>query len=91
MRRRTTRGRGRAGYSRAGFLKRLRELCAGYSFDDLEVMTGINRETIRRQVRGQNRPTAEHAARVCETFGASADWLLFGTGARRGRITGTRR
>jgi transcriptional regulator with XRE-family HTH domain len=85
MPKRKKRSSGRSTYSRTGFLKRLRLLCGGHSFDELEVLTGINRETIRRQVRGQNRPTAEHAARVCETFSASADWLLFGRGPQQRR------
>lgn len=83
MARRKKRNGVRSWYSHPAFLKRLRDLCAECSFDELELMTGINRETMRRQIRGENRPTAEQAARVCETFGVSADWLLFGRGPRR--------
>lgn len=72
----------KSGYSRANFLRRLREACGTRSMEELESLTGINRETIRRQLRGMNRPTVDQAARVCETFGASADWLLFGRGRR---------
>lgn len=68
-------------FTRMAFVMRLRELCSGISQVQLQDMTGINHETMRRQLRGISRPTVEQTARICRCFGVTADWLLFGTGA----------
>lgn len=58
---------------------RINSVVAGLSFRELAELTGLNAETIRRYVRGAE-PSVAFIARLCEVFGLSAEWLLFGRG-----------
>jgi transcriptional regulator with XRE-family HTH domain len=56
-------------------LKQLREQ-KGYTFDELESMTGLARSSLYRYEKGQNDPTAEIILKFAKLYGVTTDYLL---------------
>lgn len=59
--------------------ERLDSVCAGMSLSDLTALTGMSKETIRRQLR-DGRPGLDLIAALCGALDLSADWILCGRG-----------
>ncbi len=78
------RGRRRSPPGRAALLRgvlwRIRGVCAGRTFSEIGKATGMDPETVRRQVRGLFNPRVEFVIALCLAYSISADWLLCGLG-----------
>jgi hypothetical protein len=57
--------------------KRLGRACADLPFETIARAVEMNRETVRRQLRGRSALSAELLARVCRLLDLSADDVLF--------------
>lgn len=71
-------GTAEAWYDEAEVVERIREVCGRRTTAQLELLTGMHAETIRRQVRGLVRPSVEFVGRLCAATGVSSEWVLFG-------------
>lgn len=60
------------------FVERLQLVCGHEPYRQIAKKTASCPETVRRYMHGA-RPSVQFLARVCEAYGVSADWLLFGT------------
>jgi Helix-turn-helix len=54
---------------------RLESLVKGMSVREVAALTGLNRETVRRYLRGSNKPSAAFIVRMAHAFKVSTDWL----------------
>lgn len=60
--------------------ERIRSVRGAISQTEFSNTFGINQNTLSRYERGERTPDAEFIALICERFGISPVWLLFGTG-----------
>ncbi len=63
------------------FRARVIALIESKSRRDVARTTGVSTETLRRYLRGDS-PSCEFIMALCEEFGVSAHWLMFGQGPR---------
>jgi hypothetical protein len=63
-------------------LTRLTAVTAGYSYADINRLTGFHRETCRRYLTLGN-PSVEFLSVLCEALGLSIHWMLLGVGPCR--------
>ncbi len=54
-------------------------VCRARSISDVARITGFNRETVRRYLRGQ-RPDVEFVAKLAMSLHVSSEWLFLGEG-----------
>lgn len=69
-------------YDEVEIMRRVAEVSAGLTLREQQQRFGVSHESIRRYHRGMNSPSLSFIARVCLETGVSAEWMLFGTGAR---------
>ncbi len=70
------RSRGRRAFAPAA-VQRLARASSDMPFETIAREIGMNRETVRRQLRGTSELSAEMLARLCWHLGLSADDMLF--------------
>lgn len=64
--------------------ERLRTALEGRTISEIGDAIDMHPESIRRVLRGMNRPPARFLALVCEHMDISAEWLLLGRGSMYG-------
>ncbi len=64
-----------------GICERLRLLTRGRTAREVAVATGFEINVVRRTLSGHRRAGLDFVVSVCRAYGASAEWLLRGTGA----------
>ncbi|MBX3356959.1 MAG: helix-turn-helix transcriptional regulator [Phycisphaeraceae bacterium] len=64
------------------FRTRMTALIESKSRREIARATGVSTETLRRYLRGDS-PSCEFVMALCEEFGVSAHWLMFGSGPLR--------